>query len=167
MSQAVFPSLPGLRWNVSRAPQWATKIQRSSSGKETRIAYMTAPIWRWVLQFEFLRQDATYTELSQLVGFFNARRGQFDSFLYTDPADNVYDLNGATSIYKNAVVQASGYAISAAGVVTFSVAPAAGIALTWSGAYYWRVRFEQDMAEARNFLYQLWNLQQLAFVSVL
>jgi uncharacterized protein (TIGR02217 family) len=149
-----------------------------------------------VLQFEVLRQDATYTELSQLVGFFNARRGQFDSFLYTDPADNavtaepfgtgdgattafqltrafggaienVYDLNGATSIYKNAVVQASGYAISAAGVVTFSVAPAAGIALTWSGAYYWRVRFEQDMAEARNFLYQLWNLQQLAFVSVL
>jgi uncharacterized protein (TIGR02217 family) len=196
MSNAVFPVLPGLMWDVTRTPAFATKIQRASSGKETRIAYMTAPIWRWVLKYDVLRQNTVTTELSQLLGFFNARRGKFDSFLYTDPIDNavvaaqigvgdgattvfqltrafggftenVYDLNGAASIYKNGVLQASGYSVSATGLLTFTAAPAAGVVITWTGSYYWRVRFDQDMAEANNFLVGLWDMKQLAFVSVL
>jgi uncharacterized protein (TIGR02217 family) len=196
MSNAVFPVLPGLMWDVTRTPEFATKIQRASSGKETRIAYMTAPIWRWVLKYDVLRQNTVTTELSQLLGFFNARRGKFDSFLYTDPIDsavvaaqigvgdgattvfqltrafggfteNVYDLNGAASIYKNGVLQASGYSVSATGLLTFTAAPAAGVVITWTGSYYWRVRFDQDMAEANNFLVGLWDMKQLAFVSVL
>jgi uncharacterized protein (TIGR02217 family) len=196
VSNAVFPVLPGLMWDVTRTPQWATKVQRSSSGKETRVAYISAPIWRWVLQFDVLRQNTVVSELSQILGFFNARRGKFDSFLYSDPTDsavtlepfgtgngvtttfqltrafggfseNVYDLNGAASIYKAGVLQSSGYTVGPTGIVTFTSPPAGAAALTWTGAYYWRVRFDQDMAEASNFLATLWSLKQLAFVSVL
>lgn len=199
MSNAVFPSLPGLMWDITRTPQWATKIQRASSGKETRLAYMNAPIWRWLLKYDVLRQDTVNAELAQILGFFNARQGRFDSFLYTDPSDsvisaatpmtfgtgsgtatvfqltrtfggfaeNVYTLNGAAAIYVNGALQSSGYTVSPTGLVTFSAAPANGAALAWSGAYYWRVRFDQDLADAKNFLRGLWDLQQLAFVSVL
>jgi len=51
--------------------------------------------------------------------------------------------------------------------VTFTGAPGAGVALSWAGAYYWRVRFDQDVTESNNFLKNLWELKMLSFVSVL
>lgn len=195
MSQAVFPVLPGLTWNITKTPNWNTKIQKSVGGKELRAAFYSTPIWRWVLAYEVLRQATAFEELQTLAGFFNARQGSFDSFLYSDPNDNsvtqesfgigdgsttafqlkrayggfqenVSDLNGTPAIYKAGALQSSGYTISASGLVTFTAAPSAGTALTWTGGYYWRVRFDQDSAEFNNFLSQLWELKQLAFVSV-
>jgi uncharacterized protein (TIGR02217 family) len=195
MSQQVFPALPGLAWNVTKAPQWSTKVQKADGGKELRASFYSSPIWRWVLQYEVLRQATAFSELQTLVGFFNARQGMFDSFLYSDPddnavtaesfgtgdgattafqlkrayggyAENVFDLNGTPAIYKNAVLQGSGYSINASGLVTFTTAPAVGVALTWTGGYYWRVRFDQDSAEFNKFMSQLWDTKQIAFVSV-
>lgn len=88
MSNALFPSLPGLNWNVVRSPRFSTKVQTTASGKELRSSFWTYPIWDFSLSFEFLRQDATNTELATLQGFFLARQGSFDSFLYSDPVDN-------------------------------------------------------------------------------
>jgi uncharacterized protein (TIGR02217 family) len=88
MSQAVFPTLLGLTWNVLKAPLWSTKVQRSVGGKELRAAFYSAPIWTWTLSYEILRQATAFQELQQLVGFFNARRGRYDSFLFSDPSDN-------------------------------------------------------------------------------
>lgn len=88
MSNDVFPALPGLKWGVTRTPVWSTKVQTSASGRELRANYWSYPVWRYSLSYEVLRAHAAYQELQRLVGFFNARRGQFDTFLYDDPTDN-------------------------------------------------------------------------------
>lgn len=87
MSQAVFPAMPGLRWGSVKTPMWSTKIQRSASGRELRAAYYSAPLYKISLSYEVLRSGAL-AELQTMVGFFNARKGSFDSFLYRDPEDN-------------------------------------------------------------------------------
>lgn len=201
MGNAVFPALPGLTFDITKEPRWNTRVQTTPSGKELRAAYQSEPIWTWTLKYEVLRQAAAYLELQELVGFFNARRGRYDSFLFDDPDDdgvtdqnfgagdglttafqlvrdygaggftgreNVYDLNGAPTIKDNGVTKATpaDYTISATGLVTFVVAPVAGHALTWTGNYYWRVRFGDDTATFQKFLYQLWSLQQLKLQSV-
>lgn len=202
MSQAIFPALPGLTWSVLKRPQFNTSIQKSVSGKETRYAYRPSPIWRWTLSYDVLRAAPALAELQTLVGFFNARQGSFDSFLFSDPTDNavtaqnfgtgngattqfqlvrdygaggftgrenVYDLNGAAQIFVNGALKTvtTDYTISATGLVTFVAAPAAAAALTWTGSFYWRVRFDSDAQEFENFLYQLWAVKSLAFVSAL
>ena len=87
MSTAILPSLVGLGFDVVRTPQWDTIVQESLSGKETRIARQTYPRWKWELTYNVLR-SGSYGELQQLAGFFNARQGKFDSFLYQDVDDN-------------------------------------------------------------------------------
>lgn len=306
MSNAVFPTLPGLTWNVIKAPRWSTRVQRSVGGKEMRAAYWSAPIYTWTLTFELLRQASAFAEFQTLIGFFNARQGKFDSFLFTDPADNsvagqnfgtgdgvktqfqlvrtyggnnenVYDLNGVATIIEGGVTKTSliDYVLSATGLVSFMLAPPAaapsgagsgtggtlaaatyygkvsalnaagesigsaesvgvvttgttssivwswsavtgatsyslyvgtapgaentkvalgnvltytqtaalaagsplatptaarapanGAALTWSGSFYWRVRFDLDQADFNNFLSQLWELKKIVLVSV-
>ena len=197
MSNAVFPVLPGLMFDVAKAPRWSTVVHSTSSGKEQRGGFYSRPYYRWTLSFEFLRQAAAFAEYQSLVGFYNARQGQFDSFLYSDPTDNavttenfgtgdaaatafqlkravggasesIYNLNGAPQIYKAGVLQTvtTDYAISSTGLVTFVSAPAAAAALTWTGSFYWRVRFDTDQTEFRNFASQLWGVKSLSFVSV-
>lgn len=192
MSNAIFPTLPGLTFPVKKRPNFATDVQRSVSGREVASAFMAYPIWDWELAYEILRETAS--EFQSLVGFFLARQGRFDSFLFSDPSDNaallqgfgtgngatqafqlvrslggftepIYDVNGAPSIYINGTLKAAGadYTVSATGLVTFSTAPTAGQALTWSGAYYWRVRFADDMLDFDNFMARLWSAGKVAF----
>lgn len=87
MSNAVFPTLPGLAWSVVRMPGWSTRVQTAVSGKETRSADWSTPSWQWELRYELLRDDAT-DELRTLMGFFLQRQGAYDSFLFHDPDDN-------------------------------------------------------------------------------
>lgn len=198
MSNAIFPTLPGLKFGVSRTPTWSTSKKVSVAGREFRAANMLYPIYRYKLQYEFLRDIRSgVDELRTLVGFFNARQGSFDSFLFNDPDDNtvagqsigtgngsttqfqlartfggatdpVYDVNGTASIYKAGVLQTVGthYTISATGLVVFGTAPAAGQAITWSGSYYWRVRFEQDAEEFEKFMQQLWSTKSIELRTV-
>jgi len=92
MSVAIFPSLAGLGWSVTRSEIWRTRTQEAVSGKETRIADWSYPRHLWSLSYDFLRQGslsgAVYSEFAALAGFFNLRQGAFDSFLYADPDDN-------------------------------------------------------------------------------
>jgi uncharacterized protein (TIGR02217 family) len=66
---------------------WKTLVQEATSGKEARAALMSYPGWGWSLSYSKL-DAGTLAELQTLVGFFNARQGRFDTFLYTDPDDN-------------------------------------------------------------------------------
>lgn len=196
MSNAVFPSLPGLSWGVTKQPQWATKIQRSVSGRELRAAFMSAPLYEFGMSYEVLREALSYQELQTLIGFFNSRKGSFDSFLYRDPSDNsvtaqpfgagdgvtktfqlvrtyggdtepVMNLNGAPAIYKDEAIQSSGYSIDTAGSVTFTAAPAIGAVLAWAGAYYYRCRFSDDVLDFENVLSKLWSARKVSFVGCL
>lgn len=80
----------------------------------------------------------------------------------------IYNTNSTPKIYKNAVLQTVGvdYNISN-GLVTFTAAPANGLALTWSGSYYWRVRFDMDAIDLTEWMSTLWSLRELSFVSIL
>jgi len=88
MSNVLFPSLPGLSWGSTREPIWKTKAASSASGMEQRAGYMSYPLYRLKLSYEFLRAGAE-AELQTLVGFFNQRGGDLDSFLLLDPSDSV------------------------------------------------------------------------------
>lgn len=195
MSNAVFPTLPGLGWSVGKKPMWKTAVQRTVSGREFRAPFMSYPLWEFSLNYEVLRAATAYAELQTLMGFFNARLGAYDSFLYTDSNDNsvtdyqfgtgdgttvafqltralggfiepVMNVNALTNIKKGGAVQSSptDYSIDSAGLVTFTSAPAGAAVLTWTGSFYFRVRFLQDMAEFEEFMKNLWQLKKLEFV---
>lgn len=204
MSNALFPfprstgPLPGITWNLTRRPMFATKVQQAVGGQTIAAAFQPYPIWRWQLEYQFLRTYTPYAEWDLLVDFFNSRQGAFDTFLLDDPEDDsvttmqfgtgtgsatqfqlgrtlngglfepIYNLNGAPSIFVNGVLKTAGVDYNiAAGLVTFTVAPAAAAALTWTGQYYWRCRFEQDSQEFAMLAQNFWSAKQVALISVL
>lgn len=209
MSNSVFPSqssLPGLKWDINKVPTFNTAVQKAVGGREVRAAFQPYPIWRWTLAFEFLRETTGFSEFKTLAGFFTARQGRFDSFLYEDPSDYliadtspstrqifgtgdaattgfqlgrslgtsglfepIYNLHATPKIYVNDVLKSTpgDYSVSATGVVTFVSAPAAAAVLTWSGTYYWRVRFGDDSADFNNFANLFWNAKQISLEQLL
>ena len=94
MSTLVFPTLPGLMWDIVRSPKYSTEVMQSTSGKEIRAAYYGTPIWTWKLKFEFLRGYNAFTEFAALSTFFNRVQGQYDSFLWSEPGDSSVTAQG-------------------------------------------------------------------------
>lgn len=95
MSVLIFPTLAGQGWSITRTPMWQTRKPIAISGKETAIADWTYPKYMWTVLFSVLRQGSgfytpgdSFTEMATLMGFYNARQGGFDSFLYLDQDDN-------------------------------------------------------------------------------
>lgn len=197
MGNAVFPTLPGLKWGTKKTPVWSTNIQKSANGREVRAAYYSYPQWKFSLSFEVLRTKTSVNELERLAGFFNARRGSFESFLYEDPTDNtvkdqlignvvqgvtryqlvrtfggfvepVLAVKGNPVIKVGGVVKAKGtdYAISDNGVLVFNRPQTAGQPITWTGGFYFRVRFTADTADFENVIGHLWNAKKIELVSV-
>jgi hypothetical protein len=122
--------------------------------------------------------------------------GQLSDFLYQDPNDNtvaavsfgtgngtqtifqltrpigvatdiVQNLNGTPLLFINGAEQTSGYTISTTGQVTFTTAPASGAALTWSGSYYYRVRFANAGQTFEQFMSQIWSSSSIKLQSVI
>src|SRR5579871_1488404 len=95
---AIFPSLPGLAWSVRKSPHFATRVQRSVSGRTLRLLDQPAPVWNFTLTWDFLRDShdvrggpgpgTGYDELRTLMGFFLAQQGRFQPFLFDDPSDD-------------------------------------------------------------------------------
>lgn len=106
MSTQVFPTLAGKGYDILRTPIWNTITSQNISGKEDRISLQTYPRYQWDLVFNFLRSDSTNLEFQSLLGFYNARNGSFDSFLYSDPDDytitgqQIGTGNGSTLTYQ-------------------------------------------------------------------
>lgn len=196
MSNAVFPTFPGLSFESTRTPVWSTTTKTSVSQRSFTSANASYPIYRYKLHYEVLRQTPGYAEMTAMVGFFNSRLGGFDSFLFTDPDDNravaqafgvgtgtatqfqlvrtfggyvepIYDLNGTPAISVAGVLKTAGadYLVSAGGLVTFTTAPPAGAALTWTCSYYRRVLFAQDSIEFVQFLAGRWNAKTVELMS--
>lgn len=194
MSNAIFPTLAGLAWSTYKTPNWNTKTQKSVNGAELRAKFFIYPIWNFTLSFEFLRADAVNAELQTLLAFFNARSGSYDDFLFMDPTDHtatsqvIATGDGSTknfpllhsiggwvepigysndaSIYVNGVFQSSGVVYNSTnnGIV-FTTAPAAGATITWSGNFYYRVRFAKDANEFENFMKDLWSSKKIEMVT--
>lgn len=196
MSDVLLPSQPGLTWDTTKVPIFATDTERSISLRETRVSLAPYPLYRFRHAYSVLRADAAFGELQSLLGFFLARRGSWDSWLFADPNDSVALLepfgtgNGtqtafqlartlgafteptknvaaSPSIYKAGVLQTSGYTISSTGLVTFASAPGSGQALTWSGTFYFRCRWEQDEMEFNEFAQRLYEARECGFIGSL
>lgn len=188
--------MPGLTWNIVKSPMWKTAIQQAVSGKEVRTAYRSRPIWKFSLSYEFLRGGSGFTELQQMVSFFNLRRGSFDSFLLLDDSDStataqrfgtgdgvtktfplLHAINGwvepigfcaTPTVFVAGGAQSSPAQFTTDGAsVTFVTAPTAGQALTWSGTFYYRVRFDKDIMEYDQFMKNLWQLKKCELVGVI
>lgn len=193
MSNNIFPALPGLAWSVVKAPAWKTGIQQAVSGKEIRTAYRARPIWRFTLTYEFLRGANGFTEFQTLVAFFNLRMGSFDSFLLLDDSDNVvsgqslgfgdgvtrsFQLTHSIGGWLEPVGYASNAVLTVGGVVTaysttdnvtvtFATAPAYGATISWSGSFYYRVRFEKDTMDFDQFMKDFWTLKKCDLLGVI
>jgi uncharacterized protein (TIGR02217 family) len=59
------------------------------------------------------------------------------------PNDIIQNVAGSISVYVNGSFTTA-YSVDGLGVVTFNSAPANGATLTWSGNFYFYVRFESD-----------------------
>lgn len=92
MSNEIFPSLPGLKWNQAKTPIFSTLIQVAASGRENRVPLYVYPLYEFDLSYEILRDDTAHNELKTLAGFYLQRGGASEDFLYIDPSDN-YVLN--------------------------------------------------------------------------
>ncbi|HHR3564663.1 TPA: DUF2460 domain-containing protein [Neisseria gonorrhoeae] len=197
MGNAVFPTFPGLKWGRKKTAVWSTGTQKSASGREFRTAYYTYPQWRFSLSFEVLRTKASVNELEKLAGFFNARKGSFESFLYEDPADNavtdqpvgntvqgvaryqlVRSMGGfiepvsavkerpAVKVGGTALAYGRDYTVTDKGVLVFNTPQPPSRPITWTGGFYFRVRFTSDTVDFENVLGSLWAAKKIEFTSV-
>lgn len=194
MSNVLLPTLAGLTWNTTKSPRFNTSIQSAVDMSEVRVSFSATPIWDFTRSYELLRDNVTNNELKQLGGFFLARYGSWDNWLFLDADDgtallepfgtgdgvttafqlkrafgafteSVSNVANAPSIYKAGVLQTvtTNYTISSTGLVTFTAAPAAAAALTWSGTYYYRCRFNEDAQEFKQFMSKLWEARTFEF----
>lgn len=195
MSALIYPTLPGFMYPQQRdvVPP-PVQVRTTPSQREYRARDAALPRYQYGLQYEFLRTGTRGAELASLVGFYNKVGGPFDSWLYSDPDDNtavaqlfgvgngatqgfqllrgfggfaepVFDLQAAPAIYLAGVLQASGYTVSSTGWVSFTAAPGAGVALTWSGAFYRRCRFLGDRLNTTKFMDQMFEAKRVEFIS--
>ena len=195
MSDAVFPTFIGMEWPVTKTPAFKTLIQSSVSGKEKRIALQSYPIWSYGLSFNYLSDDnTTNCDIQKLAGFILSRQGAFDDFLFNDITDNTA-LNQAVAVGDgitkqfqlvrnyggyiepirgllvapimkiNGVINAA-FTWTTKGVITFTVVPAAAAIITWSGTFYYRVRFTEDSLDLSNDMYRIWSSKSVGFISV-
>lgn len=84
---------------------------------------------------------------------------------FTEP---VYAPTGTPSIYVNAVLKTvtTDYTIGSTGIVTFTSAPAAAAALTWTGAFSWLCQLDEDETELQQDDSYRWSVGSLKFTTI-
>jgi uncharacterized protein (TIGR02217 family) len=189
----VLPYLPGQSASVTKAPKWSTEVVRTASGRERRTAYWPSPLWQFELQYEVIRHRPGTDELATLWEIFNVSQGQYGAFLFVDPTDCQVSgasfgtgdgstktfqlqrqLGGFTepvyAVFDPTVLEsgspAGAYTLEPNGQIVFDAAPAEGVALTWSGYFYFGCRFLEDALTAEQITAQLWSGKSLKFTSL-
>ncbi len=76
--------------------------------------------------------------------------------------------NVVRAIHLNGLLQApTSYSVDpTTGLVSFSTAPSSGLIISADFSYYFRCRFVDDKYDFENFMYRLWQLKKLTFISV-
>ena len=68
-------------------PQFTTGVAEHASGRTSRIARVSAPVYEIEIAFDLLRMATPYTELQSVLGFVAARFGQAEPFIFAAPPD--------------------------------------------------------------------------------
>jgi uncharacterized protein (TIGR02217 family) len=76
--------------------------------------------------------------------------------------------NIVSAVYLDGITQSpASYGVDPnTGLVTFETAPGSGLIITADFSYYFRCRFVDDSYAFENFMFQLWQLKKLTFISV-
>lgn len=194
MSNSIYPVLPGLDITASKVPELKTLIHAAVSGRESRMQVRDYPIWYFTLKYNFLRDQVSFPELTQLGGFYLSMYAAWDNFLFTDQDDNtVTDQaigtgNGSQTDFQlarpfgafvepvfnpNVItnVKVSGSSVSytnlGSGVVRCASPPASSAPVTATFSYYFRCRFKEDKLSFDRFMYQLWQFGKVELVGSL
>jgi uncharacterized protein (TIGR02217 family) len=76
----------------------------------------------------------------------------------------VRSLNGTPTVTVNGV--GTSVTVGAGGIITFTVAPANGAAIAWSGSFMFLCRFEDDTLSAQQMMTALWSQSGIGFLTV-
>ena len=95
VSNSIFPQLPGESWPTKRKPRFSTIASTASSGQQVRIPNYPFPLTEFEVPINVM--NLTQGELDDLWGFYVARIGAWDSFLFYDPSDN-YTIQNASNV---------------------------------------------------------------------
>ncbi len=83
-------------------------------------------------------------------------------------AEPIVAPNNIHAIYFDGIIQNSAnYTVdTGTGRITFLQPPPAGLVITADFSYWFRCRFLDDRSDFENFMYGLWQLKKLSFISV-
>lgn len=127
---------------------------------------------------------AQWTHIQVTLNAIPATAKQLAFFIYPDGADSITSGNGVFAYAAQAEVDSTAtpyintttaqvtvtdYTLQQflAGTVTFASAPVSGAVISGDFGWYYRVRFDNDNSTTfRNFMYQLWELQELKMLQV-
>jgi hypothetical protein len=84
------------------------------------------------------------------------------------PCELIQYVPFSPGIYSNGtLVSPSAYTLSSfPAQVTFASAPANGAVLAWDGSYSYLCRFAEEVFDAEEFMYQLWELKSLKLETI-
>ena len=128
------------------------------------------------------------------MGFFLQMQGQFGTFLYTDPTDNVATnvtfatgdgttttftfsrflgaflepvgwVTSISNVSLNGVNQPSGWALSTPNSLVFASAPGSGVSIAATFTYAFECRFDSDDQDFEEFMSNLWQVESIKFKS--
>jgi uncharacterized protein (TIGR02217 family) len=195
MTNQIYPVLPGRAWPITRTAIYKTDKHEAVSGRELRIARWAYARYRWALTYEVMRESMSELQaVAGLYGaclgsydtflwkdpdtaFSAATSQQFGvgdgvttkfqlarnyGGQFAEPVAAVVD---GPSIYTGGTLNTANTVTALSGYVTFNTPPASGVALTWTGTYYWRCRFDADELSADQFMKNLWS-GKVQFMSV-
>lgn len=120
---------------------------------------------------DFLYEDPYDNQIAENApAYFGTGDGGTNNFQLIRPIgagnDIVQNLNGMPKVYVNGT-QTTNLQMDSTGVVTFNNAPVNGAILTWSGRFYYRVRFDSDSQNYKQFMDKLWSMDSLKLRSVI
>jgi hypothetical protein len=196
-----FPTLAGIGWSVHKKPLFSTLVASHASGREVRDALYRNPIWQFELTFDALSSSpvsypgAGANSLQTLMGLFLQMQGQFGTFLYADPTDNIATnatfatgdgttttfpfsrflgaflepvgwVTGVSNVFLNGVNQPSGWALSTPNSLVFASAPGSGVSIAATFVYAFQCRFDSDDQDFEEFMSNLWQVESVKFRSV-
>lgn len=86
--------------------------------------------------------------------------------LQNGPSNHTFDATPFDSVpFDTAASVAPTYTISSTGVITFNTAPGPNLPLTWTGSFYYRVRFKNDLQEFEQFVSNFWSAKSVELIS--
>ncbi len=103
--------------------------------------------------------STTVFQLQRAMGATLPGGGFFEPIVAPDKVSAVY-VDGITQSVESYSVDQS------TGLVTFDTAPGSGLIIAADCTYYFRCRFVDDRYDFENFMYRLWQLKKLTFISV-